>query len=113
MLLPPLPTGNSRNKIEFLYEHMNSGEPSSDAPLAIPIIQGDFYRSGREGWNEDLDGFLLTYSVSEFSGFGDMDILPLISLAPDVMSPLLSFSSIFQPCFAYRILRGSWVLLLF
>ncbi|MEZ8665227.1 hypothetical protein AB6D63_17600 [Vibrio splendidus] len=91
MLLPPLPTGNSRNKIEFLYELMNSGEPSSDAPFAIPIIQGDFYRSGRDGWNEDLDGFLLTYSVSEFSEFGDMDILPLISLAPESDEPFVKF----------------------
>ncbi|PTP81959.1 hypothetical protein [Vibrio splendidus] len=89
MLLPPLPTGNSRNKIEFLYEHMNSGEPSSDAPLPIPIIQGIFPSNNDNSWNTDLDGFFLKYDQPSYLEDGDMDIMPLLRPELDNDKPLL------------------------
>ncbi|MBY7733149.1 hypothetical protein JHW46_22685 [Vibrio splendidus] len=89
MLLPPLPTGNSRNKIEFLYEHMNSGEPSSDAPLPIPIIQGRFPSNNDDSWNDDLDGFFLKYDRPSYLEDGDMNIMPMLSPELDNDKPLL------------------------
>lgn len=92
MLLPPLPTGNSRNKIEFLYQLMRSFEPSSCEPTsseAIPIIQGRFLSNNDDSWNADLDGFLLKYDRPSYFEDGDMDIMPLLSPELDNDKPLL------------------------
>ena len=82
MLLPPLPTGNSRNKIEFLYQLMRSFEPSScelTSSESIPIIQGRFLSNNDDSWNADLDGFLLKYDQPSYLEDGEMDIMPLLS----------------------------------
>ena len=76
MALPPLPEGSSRNKIEFLYKHMNSGESGSGS--ALPIIQGRFMPNNDTGWNADLDGFFIKYDAPSYVEDGDMDIMPLI-----------------------------------
>ncbi|WP_274884748.1 hypothetical protein [Vibrio harveyi] len=77
MALPPLPTGSSRNKIEFLYEHMNSGGTSSSG--ALPVIQAQFVRNDSSGWNDELDGYLIKYDEPRFGQDGYIDIMPLIS----------------------------------
>lgn len=87
MALPPLPTGSSRNKIEFLYKHMRSGGSSSGSEL--PLIQGRFPPNNSDGWNTELDGFFLNYDVPNYLEEGDMDIMPLISAELENDKPIV------------------------
>ncbi|NOJ20022.1 hypothetical protein [Vibrio jasicida] len=87
MALPPLPTGSSRNKIEFLYEHLRSGGSGSGGVL--PFIQGKFPPNNDDGWDADLDGFFLSYDVPDYLEDEDMDIMPLISAELENDKPLV------------------------
>ncbi|SBO09481.1 hypothetical protein VME0621_01580 [Vibrio mediterranei] len=86
--LAPLPTGSSRNKIEFLYEQMAGLGGGS----TLPIIKTNFFPSEDTGWNDDLDGFVLKPFVPTFANgwSNDLDLKPFITPELEHDEPLVT-----------------------
>ncbi|ASI90957.1 hypothetical protein [Vibrio mediterranei] len=86
--LAPLPTGSSRNKIEFLYEQMASLGGGS----TLPIVKTNFFPSEDTGWNDDLDGFALKPFVPTFANgwSNDLDLKPFITPELEHDEPLVT-----------------------
>ncbi|WP_240205376.1 hypothetical protein [Vibrio sp. CyArs1] len=86
--LAPLPTGSSRNKIEFLYEQMAGLGGGS----TLPIVKTNFFPSEDTGWNDDLDGFVLKPFVPTFANgwSNDLDLKPFITPELEHDEPLVT-----------------------